>query len=231
MKAVTLSGKECLLLGLLMLLCLAGGCAARSGVTDAQVQSSPPLSGRPLAAGSQVWIEVKNTSEYEGNIEDFRELLLALLQSDAGLRLAENATSADCVLRVHILQAGLASTETVGLNMREGFGSALSGALLGLAVGSGVGGRSGAAWGAGTGALVGVGIGYARNSDNTADTWTMLADVSVSYGKKSSSNTDGLQTRMAATVQGANLTRESALPSLEDALAQEIVKHFTRESS
>lgn len=60
----------------------------------------------------------------------------------------------------------------------------------------------------------------------------LLADVQLQSRKQAETATTPVaQSRMAVTSQGINLTRENALPTLQDALAQEIVKQVRKESS
>ncbi|MEG2173402.1 MAG: complement resistance protein TraT [Desulfovibrionaceae bacterium] len=213
-------------------LCCAG--CAGSGV-QARVDANPPLTLPPVPAQSSVWVSVEDRTSLMDAGESFRALLVALLQSDVGLSLAGTANAADYVLQITILEVGLTNTEQTGMSLAQGFGSAATGAALGLGVGAGFG-RSGAAWGAGAGLLVGLGTGYALNNDATTDTWSLLADVHMQPQKHASPKTRltqklGAQSRIAVRAQGLNLTRESAIPALEDALAQEIVQHLKKESS
>lgn len=202
------------------------------GGNTAKVESNPPLTMVQLPAGSAVWVEVNDKSELGDVGQDVRSLLVALLQSDKGLSVADSAAAAAGTVRVDILQMGLTSSEKVQFDTAQGFGVGLTGAVLGLGIGSGVGGRDGALWGAGLGLALGFTAGGAAGG-GSADTWALLADVQISSGNspKSRPATEPAKgaevlSRVAVTAQGRDMPRESALATLEDALVQHIVGHI-----
>lgn len=222
----------CALLFVVSLCCCLSACAGR-GTLQTEVHSNPVLDLPQLSPPDSLWVSVQNSTESADSGESLQAVLVAFLQSDAGIRMADSEAAADYILRVNILQAGLTGTMPMDMDIAEGLGSATAGAMLGFGVGNAVS-PDGAAWGAGAGLVLGLGIGYASTANDNEDTWTMLADVQVqrTTNVKNSSNIHPIaQSHMEATVYGTNLTRERAIPSLEDALAQEIAKYFKKESS
>lgn len=212
----------------LLVCCLAAGCAAGSGggrANGARTELSQPLLIGVAVADPRIYVDVVDNTHAA---PDLQSLLTALLQSDARAHLADNAGDAEYVVRVRVLEAGMTDSRSVGMSLREGVGSGLFGTLAGVTVGGAVGGRTGAAWGAGVGVLLGVGIGLAENADNTAYVWSMIADVRIT---RNASPRQTWESRVAATVDGVNLNREDALPVLEDGVAREIVRAFTAEAS
>ena len=227
--------RKMLLTWLLICCCGLSACAARSGApgsVSATALSAPALEPLPVPAGASLFVECEDKS---GAGVDLQGILMALLQSDRGMRVADAASTADYVVRVTVVQAGLVNSQVVGMALADAAGPALLGTLGGAAVGGAVGGRSGMGWGAGIGLLVGLGSGYAGNHDNTAYTWALITDVRISApplaagktGTKADRQRRELASRVTATADGVNLNREDALPALESSVAQEIVRAFT----
>lgn len=214
-------------LSVLLMCCFAAGCATGSHGgwgNSVHTELSRPLRIGAVAADPRIYVDVTGEAHAA---PDLQSLLTALLQSDAGARLADSAGEAEYVVRVRVLEAGLSDSRAVGMSLKEGVGSALFGTLAGVTVGGAVGGRTGASWGAGIGVLLGLGVGLAENADNRAYVWSMIADVGITR-KTPSEQT--WESRVAATVDGVNLNREEALPALEDGVAREIVRAFTAEA-
>ena len=192
-------------------------------------QSAPGLQPITLPSGASVYLDV--TSAAGKNVgDDLQSLLLALLQSDRGVRIADSAAKADVVIKVHVREARITDRKAVGLSLSEAARPALVGTLGGTVVGGAIGGRKGAAWGAGAGLLLGLGYAWAENSDNTQDVWALIADVTLTRQKSGAKGQES-QSRIAVTGDGVNLNRDAALSALEDCLAQEIVKAFTLEGT
>lgn len=226
------SRRLCAVFLTILLCCLLFACAGRGDIHSG-VHSNPALELPPLLPSDRLWVDAQNSTESTGVAENLRNVLVAFLQSDAGIRIAESEAAADYILQVHILQVGLSGSMPMDMDFAEGMGSAASGAMLGLGIGGAIS-PEGAGWGAGAGLLVGLGIGYASTASDNEDIWTMQADIQLKKIKNMKNSVEVQPTapsKMEVSVQGANLDRERAIPALEDALAQEIAKHFIKEPS
>lgn len=224
--------KRYLLCVLAVLYSLVLGCASQTSL-QSRAESNPPFPQQHIPSGQELWVSIQNSTESADSGEELRSTLIAFLQSEAALSIADSEEQANYVLRVNVLQVGLSDSEHVGMSLADGFGSAATGAVLGLGIGSGFG-RQGGAWGTGAGLAVGLGVGYALNSDKSQDTWTMIADVQLLHRPKNKKNAAleaVAQSRMASTVQGIGIKAENAIPALESTLSQEIVTYFRKESS
>lgn len=216
-----------------ILLCFQLVACAGKGDIQTGASSNSALELPQLSPSDTVWVKVQNSTESTDVDENLRTVLVAFLQSDAALHMAESEAAADYILQVHILQVALSDSIPMDMDVAEGLGSAASGAVLGLAVGSAISPK-GAGWGAGAGVLLGLGVGYASTASDTEDIWIMHAEIQLQSAKKSKHRPEvqsAAPSQMEVSVQGANLNRERALPALEDALAQEIAKHFIKEAS
>lgn len=218
----------------LMSACTGGGMGGRN---NAKLESNPPLSMVSLPAGSRVWVEVQDRTALGDVGPELRSFLMALLQSDAGLSLADTASSATSIVRIDILQMDLTNSESVNFDVGRGFGVGLTGAALGLGIGRAVGGTKGSLWGLGLGLALGFTAGGAGGSDGTNDTWAMLTDVQITTdlpakgaATAGKGGTQGkgaeIASRVAVTAEGRDMQRDAALATLQDALIQHIVRHM-----
>lgn len=224
---------------LCLVLCLVTACTGGgiSGRNNAKLESNPPFSTVSLPAGSSVWVEVQDHTVLGDVGPDLRSFLVALLQSDAGFSLAENADSATSIVHIDILQMDLTNSENVNFDVGQGFGVGLTGAALGLGIGSAVGGTKGSLWGLGLGLALGFTAGGA-GGEGTNDTWAMLTDVQITTDRPSTeaaprASKGGAQgkgtvlaSRVGVTAEGRDMRRDAALATLQDALIQHIVGHM-----
>lgn len=198
-----------------VLLCLgllATGCAG-THTPDDQSASLPSVT---LPEGHSVHVTVTGL---EPPARDFSSLLSASLQSERGLRIAETAKEADATVRIHIRDIFIIDTTRRLASPGTAFGRGATGTLLGATIGSLVGGNEGALWGAAGGAVLGLGVAVGE-SGGTRNIWAMKADITIS-GTGSTSAPQEVIVRAPPADK-----REDALPALEDALAQTVVRAF-----
>lgn len=193
-------------------LLLSAGCAGTQGV-DAPL---PPLPSVSLPEGSSVHIAVTGPNP---PASDLASLVSASLQSECNLRPADSPRDADAVVRLHIRDIFVVGVSRRIAEPGAAFSRGAVGTMLGATVGSLAGGRSGALWGAVGGAALGLGV-AAGETGGSSNIWGMKTDVEIAVGKKPATST-----KIVVRSQPAK-HKEDALPALEDALAQAVVRAF-----
>lgn len=190
-----------------------------------------------------VYIQVKNTSDQEMNIQSF---LAEDLQAK-GYTVTKNYTQASQVIQVNILQAGKATQSNINSMLNDGYGGALAGVLAGAALnrgnplgGGAVGGIVGGLAGATADALV-KDVTYSITTDvqisiklpkGTIATQKTEADLEQGTGTNVTTTYSGktdkmvYQTRIISWADQVNLKFEEARPVLEKNLAQAIANIF-----
>lgn len=151
------------------------------------------------------------------NADDLKYTIMGYIQSDAGLNMADAPGPDVLVIRVDVREIFAAGSSS--LDARETLGTTATGVMLGTLVGGLAGGRSGALIGAGVGAATGVGV--SALDSRTKTTWAMRAGVGMARGKMP----DTLE-EIVVSADGVS-SREDALPTLQDKLAQRISKAIT----
>ncbi len=151
------------------------------------------------------------------NAEDLKYTIMGYLQSDTGLSMADAPGPEVLVIRVDVREIFAAGSSS--LDASETLGTTATGVLLGTLVGGLAGGRSGALIGAGVGAATGVGV--SALDSQTKTTWAMRAGVGMARGK----TPDTLE-EVVVSADGVS-SREDALPTLQDKLAQRISAAIT----
>ena len=198
------------LLALCLALILSAGCAGTQG---AGIPQLPPVS---LPEGSSVHVAVTGQ---DPPASDIGSLVSAYLQSECGLRIADGPQDADAVVRLHIRDIFVSGTSRRIAEPGAAFSRGAVGTMLGATVGSLAGGRSGALWGAVGGAALGLGV-AASETGGSNNIWAMKTDVEITSGGKPATSTE-----IVVQAQPAK-RKEDALPALEDALAQAVVRAF-----
>lgn len=146
------------------------------------------------------------------NAEDLKYTIMGYLQSDTGMSMADGPGPGTLVVRVDVREIFPAGVS--GMDAGETLGTTATGVMLGTLVGSLAGGRSGALIGAGVGAAAGVGA--SALDSRTKTVWAMRAQVGMAHDKAP----DKLE-EIVVSADGVS-SREEALPTLQDKLAQRI---------
>lgn len=146
------------------------------------------------------------------NAEDLKYTVMGYLQSDTGMSMADSPGPDTLMVRVEVREIFPAGSSS--MDARETLGTTATGVMLGTLVGSLAGGRNGALIGAGVGAATGIGV--SALDSRTKTLWAMRAQVGLAHGKKP----DKLE-EVVVSADGVS-SREEALPTLQDKLAQRI---------
>lgn len=202
-------------------------------------------------AGRKVFVDVRNTSDKQLNIQN---MIVSTLQA-RGYTVVTGAKSADYILQVNILQIGQADPSALRSSVMSGYGSTLGSGLAGGLTAAGIAAISGAGSRGMTGAiaagaLIGGAADLIAGSLVKDVTFSMVTDVMISekttfkvresqqanhsIGKGTTrtqsvtreSNRQRYQTRIASSANKVNLTFAEALPALEDGLARSIAGIF-----
>ena len=151
------------------------------------------------------------------NADDLKYTIMGYLQSDTGMSMADGPGPGTLVVRVdvrEIFPAGVSS-----MDAGETLGTTATGVMLGTLVGGLAGGRSGALIGAGVGAATGIGV--SALDSRTKTLWALRAQVGMARDKAP----DKLE-EIVVSADGVS-SREEALPTLQDKLAQRISAAIT----
>lgn len=151
------------------------------------------------------------------NAEDLKYTIMGYIQSDTGMNMADSPGPGTLVVRVDVREIFPAGVS--GMNAGETLGTTATGVMLGALVGSLAGGRSGALIGAGVGAAAGVGA--SALDSRTKTVWAMRAQVGMGHG-----NAPEKLEEIVVSADGVS-SREEALPTLQDKLAQRISAAIT----
>lgn len=197
------------LLALCLILCLAG-CGARP--------DSGALAPVRVDENTSFYLDVSGRGI---NAEDLKYTIMGYLQSDTGMNMADSPGPGTLVVRVDVREIFPAGSSS--MDARETLGTTATGVLLGTLVGGLAGGRSGALIGAGVGAATGVGV--SALDSRTKTLWAMRADVGMARDKAP----DKLE-EIVVSADGVS-SREDALPTLQDKLAQRISAAVTTSSA
>ena len=127
---------------------------------------------------------------------DMASLVSAYLQSECSLRIADSPRDADAVVRLHIRDIFVSGTSR---RIAEPGAAFSRGAVGGAALGLGV---------------------AASETGGSNNIWAMKTDVEITSGGKPATSTE-----IVVQAQPAK-RKEDALPALEDALAQAVVRAF-----
>lgn len=197
------------LLPTLLTLCcclLLAGCGARP--------DSGTLPPTHVDENTAFYLDISGTGV---NAEDLKYTIMGYLQSDTGMSMADAPGPGVLVIRVDVREIFAAGSSS--LDARETLGTTATGVLLGTLVGGLAGGRSGALIGAGVGAATGVGV--SALDSRTKTTWALRAQVGMARDKAP----DKLE-EIVVSADGVS-SREDALPTLQDKLAQRISAAIT----
>lgn len=146
------------------------------------------------------------------NREDLVYTIMGYLQSDHGLSMVDTVGPDTLVVRVDVRE--IFPHGSSRMDARETMHTTVLGVMAGAMVGSLIGGSRGALIGAGTGAATGLGV--SALDSKTKTTWAMRAGVGLGRGKAPA----GLD-EVVVSADGVS-TRDEALPTLQDKLAQKI---------
>ncbi len=196
------------------------GCASQNSGTDfASASLENPLQV-PLIAGSpSVHIVTKNTTQAQVDISG---LLIALLQSEYDMQIANNAQSADYIIELTVDSFGKIGSQSSSASAGDVALPALSGAALGAQIGSSIDGGEGALWGVGIGAAAGVGLGMLAAS-GTDYIWEMIVEVNIEDKQN-----ENFTSRIEAKAQGKDMDALEASQALENEIAWAIVRAFKK---
>ncbi|WP_297217352.1 hypothetical protein [uncultured Desulfovibrio sp.] len=146
------------------------------------------------------------------NREDLTYTIMAYLQSDHGLSMVDTVQPDTLVVRVDVRE--IFPHGSSRMDARETMHTTVLGVMAGAMVGSLIGGGRGALVGAGTGAVTGLGV--SALDSKTKTTWALRAGVGVGRGAAPDSLDE-----VVVSADGIS-TRDEALPTLQDRLAQKI---------
>lgn len=146
------------------------------------------------------------------NAEDLKYTVMGYLQSDTGMSMADAPGPDTLTVRVDVRE--IFPVGSSSMDARETLGTTATGVMLGALVGGLAGDRTGALIGAGVGAATGIGV--SALDSRTKTLWAMRAQVGMARGK----TPDKLE-EVVVSADGVS-SREDALPTLQDKLAQRI---------
>lgn len=199
---------------LFLLFCsLLAACASQQ--PDMTPLEETGISRAKLSPGSSVWVSVAGLNR--ASCEDLESLITASLQSDRGLSAADDADSADAVIRVTVRDVYLKDTKRGNIRGGEALRNTSIGAMLGLIIGSVAShGHSGSTLlGAGIGAAAG--LGATAMDVGTTSVWAM--DTEISIAPKGEAPNPELCT---VTAEGSNMDRSRAENELKEKLSHTI---------
>lgn len=208
-------------------LCIcATGCASRGNDILVQpVRSVPMLQPVYMSDGAKLWVEVADTTG--GNL---RGLLVAFLQSEKNMRLADSERDAECIIRIQVREMGQTDSRNLGPSFEAGARGAAWGLLTGATLGLAIGSRSGGGWGAGIGALLGLSLGLASSADESSAVWALRAGLVLERQRKGQ-RTLAYNGEMLAVTEGLHMEHARAQHALETLLARDIVNALLPEGS
>ncbi len=197
---------------------LLGACAGLSGGSaTGSSEVDLPLS-LPLAQNSTVFIQTENTFDIDLDLDG---LVLALLQSEYGVRLADSARDADYSIVLIVESFEQTDVTDVPIDVKETALLGLAGVATGAGVGSSINGGEGAAWGAGIGALAGIGIGLLHNAGQERFLWEMVVTVDIRDPEGETHVRE-----VFAEVEDQGMMQGDAIIALEDEVAWAVVDMF-----
>ncbi len=196
------------------------GCAPQNSGTDiARATLENPLQVPLVGNSPSVYIQSNNTTQAR---EDIDGLLIALLQSEYNMHIADDAKSADYIINLTVERFGQVGTESTSASTGEVALPALGGAVAGAQIGSSIDGGDGALIGAGVGAAAGIAFGL-LTSGSTAYIWEMLVEVEIEAEQG-----ETFTSRIDAKAQGEEMDDTEAAQALENEVAWAIVRTFKR---
>lgn len=197
--------------------------------------------------GKKVYIDVKNTSDKNLNIQ---HKIMGILSS-RGFTASDSAARADYILQVNILHVGQADISALQKNAHLRYGVPLASFIGGAAIGAATTHTATGLWtGGAIGLLAGSGAEIIAGSLVKDVTYAIITDVMISekttykvkegqvahlaVGKGTTrtqnierqSNHQRYQTRITSYANQVNLKFEEALPYIEDGLAKSIAGVF-----
>ncbi len=207
----------------LIIICICfiiSGCATKSSSTDiSKATLENPLYIPLTQSGLTVYIKSKNTTHAK---EDIDGLLLALLQSEYAMNMANNVNDADYVIELTIENFANIGTVDTPIDAVDVAVPTLVGAASGAEIGSAIGDDEGALIGVGIGAAAGLGIGMLA-ADSEQFVWQMLVDVVIEDNEG-----ETFTTRVSAQAQGEDMNAMEAAQALENEVAWSIVRSFKK---
>ncbi len=200
--------------------CAISGCAAQSSKIDsASAQLENPLQVPLIGDSPSVHVQTENTTQAR---EDLDGLLIALLQSEYNMHIADDAQSADYVIELTIDRFNQAGTTSTSASAGDVALPALVGGTLGAQLGSSTNSSDGTLIGAGLGVAAGIGVALLASS-GTAYLWEMGVDVNII-----DTQNETLTSRINAKAQGEDMDALEAAQALENEVAWSIVRAFKK---
>ncbi len=208
---------------ILTILCcfsILSGCASKSSSIDiSKATLENPLQIPLDAHGLKVYITSKNSTHAT---EDIDGLLLALLQSEYGMHMADTKNDANYIIELEVESFANIGTVDTPIDVVDVALPALVGAGTGAQIGSSIDGGEGALIGAGIGAATGIGIGL-LSSGAEQNVWQMIVNININDKADES-----FTTRIHAQSQGEDMSAQEAAHALENEVAWTIVRAFKK---
>ncbi len=192
-------------------------CGSKADMSTASLENPLLI---PLIEESSVFVTSNTITQAR---VDVAGTLLAFLQSEYDMRMADSAAGADYAIHLTIENFAHVKTDSNSVNAADVFLPALIGAVTGAQLGFDVGDGTGLAVGAGVGAVTGAGIGYAASGSQSRSHWQMLVSVDIT-----DKHDESFMTRVDARVEGDDMDAQEAAQALEIEVAMAILKAFQK---
>ncbi len=192
-------------------------CGSKADMSTASLENPLFI---PLVEDSSLFVSSTNLTQAR---VDVAGTLLAFMQSEYDMHMADSAAVADYAIHLTIENFSHIQTDSQNINAADVFLPALIGAVAGAQLGHDVGSGTGLAVGASLGAVTGAGIGYVASGSTNREHWQMHVSVDIT-----DKDGESFMTRVNARVEGDDMDAAEAAQALEIEVAMAIIKAFQK---